>query len=75
MAAATVTEIVVSITVASVLAAVWFISLFLLVLDDIPFVAKVVWFVLLTVLAPISIPVYFFLRHRRHSQRQTVTAL
>jgi hypothetical protein len=75
MAAATVTEVVVSITVASVLFAIWLFSLFVLVLDDISVGAKVGWFILLTVLAPISVPVYLFLRHRRRSQRQAVTAL
>ncbi len=44
----------------------WVVSLFALVFDDISFLAKIVWFVFLTIAAPISIPVYFFLRIRRH---------
>ena len=45
----------------------WVISLFLLVLDSISVGAKVVWFVALTVLAPIAIPVYLVLRWRRRA--------
>jgi hypothetical protein len=48
-----------------VLGVLWVISLFLLVLDSISVGAKVVWFVALTLLAPVAIPVYLWLRYRR----------
>ena len=50
------------------LAIAWVVSLFLLVADSISVVAKIVWFLALTCLAPIAIPVYLILRHRRRSQ-------
>jgi hypothetical protein len=56
----------VSILVLTILFLVWVWSLFLLLVDDISVVGKVVWFVLLTCLAPVAIPVYLILRHRRH---------
>jgi hypothetical protein len=60
-----------SILLATVLFGIWIVSLYLLVLDDISLGAKFLWFIVLTVLAPISVPVYFVLRHRRHAQRVT----
>ena len=68
MAAASGVEIALYITLAAVLFAIWVVSLFLLVLDDISVGSKVLWFIVLTVLAPISVPVYLFLRHRRHTR-------
>ncbi len=59
--------VVVSIFVLGILAVAWVVSLFLLVADSISVLAKIVWFLLLTCLAPIAIPVYLILRHRRHS--------
>ena len=60
--------LVLSIIVLGLLAIAWVVSLFLLVADSISVVAKIVWFVALTCLAPIAIPVYLILRHRRRSQ-------
>ena len=57
--------LVVSILVLGALAILWVVSLFLLVADSISVLAKIVWFLLLTCLAPIAIPVYLILRHRR----------
>ena len=60
--------LVLSIIVLGLLAIAWVVSLFLLVADSISVLAKIVWFVALTCLAPVAIPVYLILRHRRHSQ-------
>lgn len=57
--------LILSIVVVSILGLLWVISLFLLVLDSISVGAKVVWFVALTLLAPVAIPVYLWLRYRR----------
>ena len=43
----------------------WVVSLFLLVTDSISVGAKILWFVFLTCLAPIAIPIYFVARARR----------
>ncbi len=43
----------------------WVASLFLLVVDSISIGAKILWFVFLTCLAPIAIPIYFVARSRR----------
>jgi hypothetical protein len=59
--------LVISILVLGLLAIAWLVSLFLLMVDSISVLAKVVWFVLLTCLAPVAIPVYLILRHRRHA--------
>jgi hypothetical protein len=56
----------VSIVVLSILFLVWVWSLFLLLVDDISIGGKLVWFLVLTCLAPVAIPVYLILRHRRH---------
>lgn len=58
--------LVVSIVVLGLLALAWLVSLFLLIVDSISIGAKIVWFVALTCLAPITIPLYLILRHRRH---------
>ncbi len=57
--------LVISIVVLGTIAIAWLVSLFLLVADSISVLAKIVWFLLLTCLAPIAIPVYLILRHRR----------
>jgi hypothetical protein len=57
--------LVVSIVVLGGLFFLWLASLFMLVTDSIGPVAKIVWFVCLTCLAPIAIPVYFVTRTRR----------
>ena len=59
--------LVISILVLGLLAIAWLVSLFLLMVDSISVLAKIVWFVLLTCLAPVAIPVYLILRHRRHA--------
>ena len=58
--------VVVSIVVLGLLALAWVVSLFMLVVDSISIGAKILWFVALTCLAPITIPLYLVLRHRRH---------
>jgi hypothetical protein len=68
------TEVVLSLVVATVLFLIWLYSLFVLVLDDISFAAKVGWFLLLTLLVPISVPTYLYLRHRRRSGRPAAPA-
>jgi len=65
MVAASTTEIVLSLTVATILFLIWLYSMFVLVLDDISFGAKVLWFLALVLLLPIAVPTYLFLRHRR----------
>ena len=57
----------ISIFVLGILAIAWVVSLFLLVVDSISVLAKIGWFLVLTCLAPIAIPVYLILRHHRHS--------
>ena len=59
--------LVLSILVMGALFIAWIISLFLLIGDSISVVAKIIWFVFLTCLAPIAIPVYLILRHHRHA--------
>lgn len=56
------------IVVATLLFLAWVVSLFLLVLDSIPFWQKVVWFLALTILAPVAIPVYLITRRARSAQ-------
>ena len=57
--------LILSIVIVSMLGLLWVISLFLLVVDSISVGAKVVWFLALTLLAPVAIPVYLWLRYRR----------
>jgi hypothetical protein len=56
----------VSIVVLGALFLLWIYCLFLLVADTISVLAKILWFVFLTCVAPIAIPLYLILRHRRH---------
>lgn len=56
---------VVGFVVLSILFVLWLISLFLLLVDSISVGAKILWFVFLTCVAPIAIPLYLLLRHRR----------
>jgi hypothetical protein len=56
----------ISIVVLSLLFFAWLIALFMLLVDSISVGAKILWFLVLTCLAPVAIPVYFVLRHRRH---------
>ena len=64
--------LILSIVVVTVLGLLWVVSLFLLVVDRISVGAKVVWFLALTLLAPVAIPVYLWLRHRRLGGGQVV---
>ena len=57
--------VLVSLVVLGTLFLLWVVSLFLLVGDSISLGMKILWFVLLTCLAPIAIPVYFLARARR----------
>ncbi len=61
--------LVVSIVVLGGLFFLWLSALFMLVADSISVGAKIVWFILLTCLAPIAIPVYFVTRTRRLAHR------
>ena len=56
----------VSIAVLGLLFAAWLVTLFLLMLDSISVVAKILWFVAITCLAPIAIPVYLIVRYTHH---------
>jgi hypothetical protein len=47
------------------LALLWIVSLLMLVMDSISVGAKVLWFLLITLLAPLGIPAYFLWRHSR----------
>ena len=59
------TGLVLGIVGLSIVFVAWIVSLFVLVFDSISNGAKVVWFVALTVLAPVAIPAYLALRVRR----------
>jgi hypothetical protein len=56
---------VVLIVIAVVLSLAWLVSLVVLVLDTISVGAKIVWFLALTLLAPLAIPAYFLWRRSR----------
>jgi hypothetical protein len=58
---------VLAIVIVSVLALAWLVSLFALVLDTISVGAKIVWFLALTLLAPVAIPAYFYWHRSRHA--------
>jgi hypothetical protein len=47
------------------LALLWIVSLLMLVMDSISVGAKILWFLLITLLAPLGIPAYFLWRHSR----------
>jgi hypothetical protein len=63
---------VVSLVVLSLLFVLWLIALFMLLVDSISVGAKILWFLALTCLAPVAIPIYFVLRHRRHREAPRV---
>ena len=63
--------VVLGVIVAIVLFLAWVVSLFLLVFDTLPLWQKVVWFLALTVLAPIAIPVYLISRRSRAAHAAT----
>jgi hypothetical protein len=54
-----------SIVVLGGLFLIWLVTLFVIVTDSISVLAKIVWLILVTCLAPIAIPVYLILHHRR----------
>jgi hypothetical protein len=54
-----------SIVVLGGLFLIWLACLFMLVGDSISVFAKIIWFLLLTLVAPIAIPVYLILHHHR----------
>jgi hypothetical protein len=68
--AASTGEVVLAIVVATALGLLWLLSLVLLVFDSISVWAKILWFLVLTVLAPIAIPVYLIWRWRRRRPRE-----
>ena len=47
---------------------IWLATLFVIVTDSISVFAKIVWFLLVTCIAPLAIPVYLILHHRRVSR-------
>jgi len=47
------------------LALLWIVSLLMLVMDSISVGGKILWFLLITVVAPVGIPAYFLWRHSR----------
>jgi hypothetical protein len=57
--------LVLEIVLLTILFLAWVLCLFLLVLDSLPFWQKAVWFLALTILAPIAIPVYLIARRSR----------
>jgi len=57
--------VVISIVVATILGLAWLISMVAVALDSISVGGKILWWVLVTLLAPIAIPVYWVLRYRR----------
>ena len=57
-----------SIVVLGGLFLIWLATLFVIVTDSISVFAKIVWFVLVTCIAPLAIPVYLILHHRRVSR-------
>ena len=60
--------LVISIIVLGALLVLWVYCLFVLIFGSISVLAKILWFVLLTCLAPFAIPVYLVWRHHRRSQ-------
>jgi hypothetical protein len=50
------------------LALLWIVAIFMLVMDSISIGAKILWFLLVTLLAPIGIPAYFVSRSRRQDR-------
>jgi hypothetical protein len=64
--------VVISIVVLSLLFFAWLIALFALLVDSISVGAKIIWFLALTCLAPVAIPIYFVLRHRRHRAEPSI---
>jgi hypothetical protein len=60
--------LVLEIVLLAILFVAWVVCLFLLVVDSIPFWQKVVWFLALTILAPIGIPAYLLARRGRAAQ-------
>jgi hypothetical protein len=57
-----------SIVVLGGLFLIWLATLFVIVTDSISAFAKIIWFVLVTCIAPLAIPVYLILHHRRVSR-------
>ncbi len=57
-----------SIVVLGGLFLIWLVTLFVIVTDSISVLAKIVWFILVTCIAPLAIPIYLILHHRRVSR-------
>jgi hypothetical protein len=62
----------ISLVVVTLLFFAWLIALFMLLVDSVSVGAKILWFILLTCLAPVAIPVYLVLRHRRHRPEPSI---
>ncbi len=54
-----------SIVVLGGLFLIWLVTLFVIVTDSISVLAKILWFILVTCIAPLAIPVYLFWHHHR----------
>jgi hypothetical protein len=67
MLAVSTAEVILSISLATILFVLWFIGIFLIVVDRISFGAKLLWFFGFLFLAPLAVPAYLILRHRRHA--------
>jgi hypothetical protein len=57
-----------SIVVLGGLFLIWLATLFVIATDSISAFAKIVWFVLVTCVAPLAIPVYLIVHHRRSAR-------
>lgn len=62
----------ISLLVLSLLFIAWLIALFMLLVDSISVGGKILWFLAITCLAPVAIPIYFVLRHRRHRAQPAI---
>ncbi len=64
---------ILALAVASLLFLIWVIAIAVLFTDSISIGEKLLWFVALTVLAPVAIPVYFIVRSRRHARPEAAS--
>jgi hypothetical protein len=67
LVAASTGQVVLALVAASVLFLIWVVAVAALFTDTLSLGAKLVWFLALTVLAPVAIPVYFLARYLRHA--------
>ncbi len=72
LVAASTGEIVLALVAVGILFLIWVVTIAVLFTDTISFGAKLLWFLALTVLAPIAIPVYFLVRIQRRARPEAV---